>query len=124
MKRKKKYKKALKGIQKALSHRDGLLKPAGYSCNHKPMRKAEFPIGDNDELLFHISCLLKTCVLALEGEAIFSLSALSNADPKSNVAVALEFIINLLPREQMLSLDKITEILLETDQKKHLPKAL
>ncbi|MHB1105400.1 MAG: hypothetical protein ACYCZ2_03470 [Lutibacter sp.] len=118
MKEKKKHKKALKKIQKALSNRDGLLKSAGYSCNHKPMMKGEFSIGDNDELLFNISCLLKTCVLALEGEATFSLSALSNASPKSNVIVALEFIINLLPREQMVSLDEITRILSELEQKK------
>ncbi len=115
MKEKKKHKKALRRIQKALSDRDGLLKPTGYSCNHKPMMKGEFPIGDNDELLFNISCLLKTCVLALEGEATFSLSALSNADPKSNVIVALEFIINLLPREQMVALDDITKILSEVE---------
>ena len=56
MKEKKKHKKTLKRIQKALSDRDGLLKPAGYSCNHKPMMKGEFSIGDNDELLFNISC--------------------------------------------------------------------
>lgn len=111
MKEKKKHKKTLKQIQKILSHKDGLLKSAGYSCNHKPMMKGEYAIGDNDELLFIISCLLKTCVLALEGEANFSLSALSNADPKSNIIVALEFIINLLPREQMVCLDEITKIL-------------
>ncbi|WP_338357467.1 hypothetical protein [Yeosuana marina] len=113
MKTKRKHKKTLKRIQKALSHNDGLLKPAGYSCNHKPMMKGEFLISDNDELLFNLSCLLKTCILALEGEATFSSSALSNSDPKSNVIVALEFIINLLPREQMVALDEITRILSE-----------
>jgi hypothetical protein len=118
MKEKKKHKKVLKRIQKALSNRDGLLRPAGYSCNNTPTMKGEFPIGDNDELLFNISCLLKTCILALEGEATFSSSALSNSDPKSNVIVALEFIINLLPREQMVSLDEITKILLEVEHKK------
>lgn len=115
MKEKKKHKKVLKRIQIALSHKDGLLKPAGYSCNNKPMMKGEFPIGDNDELLFSISCLLKTCVLTLEGDATFSSSAISNADPKSNVIVALEFIINLLPREQMVALDEITKILSEVE---------
>lgn len=118
MKEKKKHKKTLKRIQEALSSRDGLLKPAGYSCNHKPIMKGEFSIGDNDELLFNISCLLKTCVLALEGEATFSLSALSNANPKFNVIVALEFIINLLPREQMVALDEITKILSEMNCKR------
>ncbi|WP_338360164.1 hypothetical protein [Yeosuana marina] len=117
MKEKKKHKEVLKRIQKSLSNRDGLLKPAGYSCNHKPMMKGEFLIGNNDELLFNISCLLKTCVLALEGEATFSSSALSNSNPKSNVIVALEFIINLLPREQMVSLDEITKILSEVGHK-------
>ncbi|WP_047414681.1 hypothetical protein [Cellulophaga sp. Hel_I_12] len=118
MKGKKKHKKTLKRIQEELSRREGLLKPAGYSCNHKPMMKGEFPIGDNDELLFSISCLLKTCVLALEGDTTFSSSAISNADPKSNVIVALEFIINLLPREQMVLLDEITQILSEVEYKK------
>lgn len=118
MKEKSKHKKALKHIQKALSDRDGLLRPAGYSCNHKPMAKSEFPIGNNDELLFTISCLLKTCVLALEGNASFSLSALSNAESTSNIIVALEFIINLLPREQMVCLDEINNILLKIEHKK------
>lgn len=110
MKEKKKNKKAWKRIQKVLSLRDGLLKS---SCNDKPMMKGEFLVGDNDELLFNISCLLKTYVLALEGDATFSSSAISNAEPKSNVIVSLEFIISLLPREQMVSLDKITKILTE-----------
>lgn len=82
------------------------------------MMKAEFSIGDNDELLFNISCLLKTCVLALEGDASFSLSALSNADNRSDVIVALEFIINLLPREQMVALDEIMKILGEVESDK------
>lgn len=113
MEEKNKHKETLKRIQKALSHRDGLLKPAGYLCNNKPMMEGEFSIGNNDELMFTISCLLKTCVLALEGNASFSLSPLSNAEPKSNVILALEFIINLLPREQMVSLDEITSIISE-----------
>lgn len=118
MKEKKKHKNALKKVQKALSHKDGLLKLSGYSRNHKPMMKGEFPIGDNDELLFHISCLLKTCVLALEGDATFSSSSLSNSDPKSNITVSLEFIISLLPRQQMVCLDEISKILLELEHRK------
>ncbi|MDO6517785.1 HEPN domain-containing protein [Zobellia uliginosa] len=112
---KKEHKTTLLKIQRALSNRDGLLKSAGYSCNRKPVMKTEFPICNNDELMFNLSCLLKTCVLALEGEAGFSHSALSNADPKSNVTTALEFIISLLPREQMMALDEITEVLIGLD---------
>ena len=122
MKEKKKHKKMLQRIHAHLSNKEGLLKPARYSCNNKPMMKGEFLIKDNDELLFNISCLLKTCVLALEGDATFSSSALSNADPKSNVTVALEFIINLLPREQMVVLDEITDIISETNNKPALQK--
>lgn len=118
MKEKKKYKKAFRQIKKAISKKDGLLKPLVYTCNQKPMMKGEFPIGDNDELMFNISCLLKTCVLALEGDASFSSPALSNANPKSNVIVSLEFIINLLPREQMVVLDEIHKILSAHDQSK------
>jgi len=109
---------AFEKIKKEFATRSELLKPAGYSCNGKPMMKAEFSIGDNDELLFNISCLLKTCVLALEGDASFSLSALSNADNRSDVIVALEFIINLLPREQMVALDEIIKILTEVEANK------
>ncbi|HUH46364.1 MAG TPA: hypothetical protein VLZ54_04360 [Arenibacter sp.] len=118
MKSKKKHKKIFKKIQKALEHRDGLLKPVYYPWSKKPMMKGEFLIGSNDEFLFNISCLLKTCVLALEGDATFSLSALSNVDPKSNAIVALEFIINLLPREQMVSLDTITRLISDKDDNK------
>lgn len=82
------------------------------------MVKGEFLIGDNDEFLSNISCLLKTYVLALEGESTFSLSTLSNGDPKSNVIVSLEFIINLLSREQMGALDEITKILSEMNHKR------
>ncbi len=118
MKEKKKYKRTLKRIQKSLLHKEGLLKPAGYSCTHKPMMKGEFIIGHNDELLFNISCLLKTCVLALEGDATFSSSSLSNSDSKSNITVSLEFIISLLPRQQMVCLDEISKILLELEHRK------
>ncbi len=120
MKEKKKHKKVLKQIRKALSNKEGLLKPVEYLINHKPMMKGEFPIGDNDELLFNISCLLKTCVLALEGDATFSSSSLSNSDPNSNITVALEFIIHLLPRQQMVCLDEISKILLELEHPKSL----
>lgn len=118
MKDKKRKLGALTKIKNEMSNRNELLRPAGYSCNGKPMMKGEYSIGDNDELLFTISCLLKTCVLALEGNATFSLSAISNADPKSEIIVALEFVINLLPREQMVSLDRITDILSEIEDKK------
>ena len=115
MKEKKKHKKVLKQIKNAISERDGILKPLEHRCNQKPMMKGEFLIENNDELMFNISCLLKTCILALEGEASFSSSTLSNADPKSNIVVVLEFIINLLPREQMVVLDEIHKILAEIE---------
>ena len=107
------YKDTLEQLQKALAQRDGLLKPAGYSCNRKPMLKGEYVIGSNDELLFTISSLLKTCVLALEGNASFSLTSLSKSETTASIIVSLEFIINLLPRQQMLALDNITHILQE-----------
>lgn len=117
MKNRKKKLRALKEIKNELFNRNGLLKPAGYSCNGKPMMKGEYVISDNDELMFTISCLLKTCVLTLEGDTSFSLSILSNSEPKSNVVVALEFIISLIPREQMVSLDRITKILSKIENK-------
>lgn len=111
------YNGVLDQITEELSNRKELLKPAGYRCNGKPMQKSEFSIGDNDELMFSISCLLKTCVLALEGRETFGLSPLSNTNPKGNVVVALEFIIGLLSRQQMVCLDEITSILSEVDKK-------
>jgi len=101
----------LKHLQTVLAEKDGLLKPAGYTCNRNPMLKGAYAMGSNDELLFTISCLLKTCVLALEGHGSFSLTALSNAETISSVIVSLEFIITLLPREQMVVLDTLSEIL-------------
>ncbi|UNY97754.1 HEPN domain-containing protein [Zhouia spongiae] len=111
------YKGLLDQITEELSNRKEHLKPAGYQCNGKPMQKSEFSIGDNDELMFSISCLLKTCVLALEGQETFGLSPLSNSNPKGNVVVALEFIIGLLPRKQMVCLDEISKILSKIDIK-------
>ncbi len=109
--KKKTYKKLVKQLKSELASKNGLLKSAGYNCNGKPMQKGEFLIGDNDELMFTISCLLKTCILALEGDANFSLSSMNKADPKASVIVSLEFINSLLPREQMVVLDKISELL-------------
>lgn len=109
--KKKVYRKLVKQLQAKLDSGSGFLNPAGYSCNDKLMQKGEFLIGDNDELMFVISSLLKTCVLALEGDATFSLSTSNNADTKASIIVSLEFIINLLPRQQMIALDEIFEIL-------------
>ncbi len=109
--KKKTYKKLMKQLKSELASKNRLLKPAGYNCNGKPMQKGEFLIGDNDELMFTISCLLKTCILALEGDANFSLSSMNKADPKASVIVSLEFITSLLPREQMVVMDKISELL-------------
>lgn len=109
--KKKTYKKLVKQLRSELASKNGLLKPAGYNCNGKPMKKGEFLIGDNDELMFTISCLLKTCILALEGDANFSLSSMNKANPKAGVIVSLEFIISLLPRKQMVVLDEIQKII-------------
>ncbi len=109
--KKKVYRKLVKQLQAKLESGNGHLKPTGYNCNGKPMQKGEFLIADNDELMFVISSLLKTCVLALEGDATFSLSTSNNADTKASIIVSLEFIINLLPRQQMIALDEIFEIL-------------
>ncbi|SFU59609.1 hypothetical protein SAMN05216480_10928 [Pustulibacterium marinum] len=109
--KKKNYKRLVKQLKSELTSKNGPLKSAGYNCNGKPMKKGEFLIGDNDELMFTISCLLKTCILALEGDANFSLSTMNKADPKASVIVSLEFINSLLPREQMVVLDKISELL-------------
>lgn len=109
--KKKECKKLVKQLQAKLKSGSGQLKPAEYNCNGKPIQKGEFLIEDNDELMFVISSLLKTCVLALEGDTTFSLSTSNNADTKASIIVSLEFIINLLPRQQMVALDEIFETL-------------
>lgn len=123
MKDKKNHKKTVKRIQKALSCNSGLLKPAGYSVGHKPMLKGEYMVEDNDELMFIISSLLNTCLLALEGEenVAFGLSGFSKASRRSHVTVALEFVIKLLPRDQIIALDEITEILSQMESPKAQP---
>lgn len=95
-------------------HRGGLLKPLEDGGV-----KGEFVVKDNDELMFIISSLLKTCVFALEengtGSALFNFS---RANRNSHVVVALEFVIGLLPREQIVAFDEICEVLTKLDENK------
>ncbi|WP_445736182.1 hypothetical protein [Mariniflexile sp.] len=117
MKNKKDRLKALEEIINELSSRKGLLRPEGYASNNVPVQKFEFPIGNNEELLFNVSCLMKVCALALDGEASHSSATISNSGTKENIVVALEFIINLLPRQQMVCLDEISGILSNLESK-------
>jgi len=95
-------------------HRGGLLMPVGGGGMN-----GEFVVKDNDELMFIISSLLKTCVFALEengsGSALFNFS---RANRNSHVVVALEFVIGLLPREQIVAFDEICKVLTKLDEEK------
>lgn len=84
------------------------------------MFKGEYIVENNDELMFIISSLLNTCLRALEGEenVAFGLSGFSKASRRSHITVALEFVIKLLPRDQIIALDEITEILSQMDSQK------
>lgn len=118
MKEKKKIKKVVKEIEKTLLINNALLKTPNCAEKHEPMMVSTFLIGNNDELLYSLSCLLKTCVLALESESSLALTPLANSDPKLNVAASLEFIINLLPRQQMVALDEINALLYDLELNK------
>lgn len=108
-----KVKTSLDEIRKILErHSGGLLKPAEGGN-----MKGEFDVMDNDELMFIISSLLKTCVFALEedgsGSALFNFS---RANRNSHVVVTLEFVIGLLPRNQIVAFDEIYEVVAKLDE--------
>jgi|SRR5690606_562402 len=108
-----KVKASLDEIRNILNkHSAGLLKPVEGGG-----MKGEFVVIDNDELMFIISSLLSTCVFALEKDSLGSaLFNFSRANRNSHVVETLEFVIGLLPRNQIVAFDEICEVVAKLDE--------
>jgi len=79
---------------------------------NETMQEVSFEVMDNDELRYMISCLLRVCILALEGDNDFSSPRLINSSKDLTVATVLDLVDSILPDKQLTSYDAIEELLL------------
>ncbi|PKQ45097.1 hypothetical protein [Confluentibacter flavum] len=80
------------------------------------MQEVTFEVEDNGELRYIISCLLRTCILALDSENDFASPRLSNCSKELTIATVLDLVDSLLPDAQLASYDAIEKLLLERNQ--------
>ncbi|GGK20603.1 hypothetical protein GCM10007962_13410 [Yeosuana aromativorans] len=76
------------------------------------MQEVAFEVSDNGELRYIISCLLRTCILALDSENDFASPRLSNCSKDLTIATVLDLVDILLPDAQLASYDAIEKLLL------------
>lgn len=80
------------------------------------MQEVAFEVEDNGELRYIISCLLRTCILALDSEDDFASPRLNNCSKELTIATVLDLVDSLLPDAQLASYDAIEKLLLEKNQ--------
>ena len=80
--------------------------------NNATMQEVIFEVEDNGELRYIISCLLRTCILALDSENNFASPRLSNCSKELTVATVLDLVDSILPDAQLISYDSIEKLLL------------
>ena len=80
--------------------------------NNATMQEVIFEVEDNGELRYIISCLLRTCILALDSEIHFASPRLSNCSKELTVATVLDLVDSILPDAQLTSYDSIEKLLL------------
>ena len=76
------------------------------------MQEVTFEVTDNGELRYIISCLLRTCILALDSENDFASPRLSNCSKEMTIATVLDLVDSILPDAQLVSYDAIERLLL------------
>ncbi|WOD44171.1 hypothetical protein [Hwangdonia lutea] len=76
------------------------------------MQEVTFEVSDNGELRYIISCLLRTCILALDSENDFASPRLSNCSKEMTIATVLDLVDSILPDAQLVSYDAIEKLLL------------
>jgi hypothetical protein len=82
------------------------------SSDKQTLQEVTFMVTDNGELRYIISCLLRVCILALDGEGELSSPRLPNCSKELTVTTLLELIDSILPDEQLESYDKIEQLIL------------
>ncbi|OGS72631.1 MAG: hypothetical protein A3F91_06865 [Flavobacteria bacterium RIFCSPLOWO2_12_FULL_35_11] len=80
--------------------------------NSELMQEVTFEVTDNGELRYIISCLLRVCILALEGDSDFSSPRLANCSKDLTIATILDLVDSIQPDEQLVSYDAIEKLLL------------
>lgn len=80
--------------------------------NNESMQEVIFEVTDNGELRYIISCLLRVCILALEGDNDFSSPRLANCSKDLTIATILDLVDSIQPDEQLVSYDAIEKLLL------------
>ena len=76
------------------------------------MQEVTFEVTDNGELRYIISCLLRTCILALDSENDFASPRLYNCSKDLTIATVLDLVDSILPDAQLASYDSIEKLLL------------
>ncbi|WP_308990439.1 hypothetical protein QLS71_003010 [Mariniflexile litorale] len=76
------------------------------------MQEVTFEVSDNGELRYIISCLLRTCILALDSENDFASPRLNNCSKDLTIATVLDLVDSILPDAQLASYDAIEKLLL------------
>ena len=104
----------LKEIRKVLDN---------FSGNNEPLGKLQknsisLEVIDNEDIAAHISALLEVCYYALDGNGAFTSPFLKNTKVEFGVLKILEMTLNLVLHGQMHCLDRISEILKESDDDK------
>jgi hypothetical protein len=77
------------------------------------VQQVSFEVEDNGELRYIISCLLRTCILALDSENDFASARLSNCSKDLTIATVLDLVDGLLPDAQLASYDAIEKLVLK-----------
>ncbi|WP_338356615.1 hypothetical protein [Yeosuana marina] len=80
--------------------------------DYSTMQEVTFEVSDNGELRYIISCLLRTCILALDSENDFASPRLSNCSKDLTIATVLDLVDSILPDTQLASYDSIEKLLL------------
>lgn len=108
--------KILNELKEYVERADGLLKPTKEIWNGEPMRKLEIRVSSEYELILKIESIIRLCVFALQGEGTYSTSELYKFDSDipmkhRNAAIcnALEFVLPMLPKREMISYMEILE---------------
>lgn len=94
----KEYRKIREDLQNLVNRRTMDLRPG----HHKTYYKAAFKIEGAADILYHISGMLKVCVMALENEHTNQFP-----NPNLNIQTTLEHILQLLPFEEVECLERI-----------------
>lgn len=112
--------KILEGLKAQILKTGNILKPTQEIWNEKPMYKAEIRMSNEFELILKIESIIQLCVFTLEGEGTYSSETLYeyNSDQPSKhrnsaICTALELVLTMLPKREMISYREILERLVD-----------